>query len=81
MSAPNPKRGSPPFPEVEAAVGGSNSPDVRLAPWERIVTGMDTGSGDDDCMVIAVYSALTGKLQIVDVEWQQDQLGDQHGST
>jgi len=28
---PNSKRGSPPFPEVEAAVGGSNSPDVRSA--------------------------------------------------
>lgn len=29
---PNPKRGSPPFPEVEAAVGGSNSPDVSNTP-------------------------------------------------
>lgn len=28
---PNPKRGSPPFPEVEAAVGGGNSPDVSNA--------------------------------------------------
>jgi hypothetical protein len=28
---PNPKRGSPPFPEVEAAGGGGNSPDVSNA--------------------------------------------------
>lgn len=26
--SPNPTRGSPPFPEVEAAGGGSDSPDV-----------------------------------------------------
>ena len=29
---PNSKRGSPPFPEAEAAGGGGNSPDVRPAP-------------------------------------------------
>lgn len=28
---PNPKRGSPPFPEAEAAGGGGNSPDVSNA--------------------------------------------------
>lgn len=27
-ATPNPQRGSPPFPEAEAAGGGSNSPDV-----------------------------------------------------
>jgi hypothetical protein len=32
IAEPNPKRGSPPFPEAEAAGGGSNSPAVNSAP-------------------------------------------------
>lgn len=49
-----------------------DTPDEPLKPWERLVTGMDLGSEDSDCMVIAVYNEITGKLRIVDIEQLPD---------
>lgn len=40
---------------------------MKLQPWERYVFGYDTGA-DGTCMVSCVYSALTGRLCIIDVE-------------
>jgi len=57
-------------PEAPSPDDGIASDDVPPKPWERLVIGIDPASRDGDpaCMVVAVYSALTGKLSIADIE-------------
>jgi hypothetical protein len=47
-----------------------NANDI-LEPHERLIFGMDTARGPDECCeVTAIYDTLTGKIRIIDVEYE-----------